>query len=753
MNTNFSTQGFLKALTGRAADQGVSLSEEDLREAAGIVGSTLDLVHGLGNYDTSFESLTCGKSAPPKINAGVNFLGDGEKITQLKEYVGKFKDLSSSAKQTLMAEIARTLSDAAPTISDAMQPLSMDYAGAGGRMDGVISQEDLVGRRALGTVSEGTTLSSESYGSNIDNIAANNALNVVLLVLRARTSVIDRAFARVPADNVAVTIDIDTAEFNDLAAMQDPDARKRNAASNRIQLVELMKDPTPISSALQRITPIVTNDQDGCVSTKYANAYVADSNPNVFNLAINSKVFGRTGYNHTDLVAEGGTIDYVYVTLTDGTTSADVKVPTRFIPTAGFGMSNSNDDSADRVVTMNAPLFITPATLDASGATSTLWTGFVKNAISMTVSFSGQLNLRTGELSGGGNAKLALVADASGNTDATLTTALSKLSAKVTAYEPGLYWSEENLRQTTKMLRTIRSQKTFYIPPSCNYITDFSLQQGDDQTVVATTNAVVGLGSTIRSLTILETRLNDIADARADLAVFPEGSNLINPTRMSFVSSQVLPYVYRANLNFSDLKTANLKQSELLADVNSRWEQSALVNLAMLASETLYPNALDPEEVTVYKLFAYAADADVLLNIRQYHAALDDSVETGTGADFSIKLPNNARIDVIKVYYTSFKGKMLIVPVRDNAPDSLLSCATMRDRGTFSGQFNQNLDGATWRRVFTSPRDILFVHDPIGVIFQISHLDVLYGAVTSAAFAADSTADLSVATDTSTTGG
>lgn len=710
---------------------------DDVLHCQKVLNASARFLFGAGATTTTVAALeSLGGDTIPRINkVDVNRLGD-DKIVALVMECGV---PSSRVAQTAF-DIARIMQYGVDRAA-IYTPAKVDAND--------LSGVSVVGRNAFGRIEADNIAATESFGVNIDSLQQDNRLNIVLTLLRAFDSIIDKVLPRVSQENATITVKIPQTQVYDLSKSNDPSAAVRYGAANLIPLVQLYRNPSPVNTAAKNILVNTANDlTPSVIDQNNGNAILVGARVNMFDLSRIPGVMGKDHIDFSDLVADGGRIDFLIVNAvhTDtATTTEQFNIPTGWLSQAVFTKPANNLDSGDEITNIKTGTMLRAGSKTTTG-TSTILATYTDAVIQLDVTFNADLNLKTSELFGSGHVR-ATLKPVAGKTDADISAAtkadFAKLSFSIYSFQPCLQFNEENLRTTTTAVRVNRSSVQYNIPMARNVVAEYSLTQVTDADVTQSINVVNMLGNTDRGLGIIESRLSDIAAANAFASANPEYASIVAPTKLSIAASICLPIALQQTLNFNDTNTLSMREAERLSDMHGRLRETLLSVLTQVCAEALYENCLDGSEEVVFKVITYSKIANMVFSIKDYHANLDDEVAKEGRADFSMRLPNGYRIDVIKTNFDSFRNKALIIPVRAAAPTDPTSFGTIRDCGSYVAGYNHiNANGVESRTV-TNTREIVFPTNPIGAILTINGIDDLLkislnSTVTSTAAATDS---------------
>lgn len=650
----------------------------------------------------SLEALN-GESVPV-LNKSLSVLSDVG-VGRVFEYVQSC-GVPAVHQKTVALEVLRILNNGIDrTAILAPEPTSKEH----------MSVESFAGRGGAMMLAHDAKVSMEAFGADIDRLQIDNRLNIVMTVLRSFTSVADKLFPRVVEEGNVVTINIPSPQVYDLASSMNASAAVRYNPANLLPLVYAFRQPDPISTKLKPIVPLSANDT-GTVKSLYGSttSLATGVSSNLFDLAMNAGVYGYNAIDFTDLVAPGGRITNVYVQAThtaSGVTTQELfKIPVKSYAQAQFVGNPNNMDSGDVIVSMSASTMVSPASTTAAGANTTMFASYATASVQLNLQFNSQLNLKTSQINGAGSVSAVLVPTVSTTPIAGATTTDFGLIAwSVVAYDPELYYDEENMRKTTLAVRLNTIQRQFVIPEGRNIVVDYSLNQSTSEEVASLATTVTALGNSARCLGIMSSVLTDMHDAIAFEQANPTMASLVNSRMNSIAGTLCIPYVTVNTLDFSDSTIAVLRESERLSELHGRLRQRLLTTLTTVCNQSLYLNNLEAGEKPVFKVLTAQVIADQLFGIIDYHNDLNDRVQAATGVDYSMELPNGYRLDIVKTNFVDYASSIVVVPVREAQPEHVTSFATIRDRGTYVAQYTPINNGAVARRVVNNSREILFV--------------------------------------------
>ena len=711
---------------------------ETLMNAKRVLTKTAEFL-GSNNYVTTqaggaaaLENL----EHAPKLNSSLNISSDSDVQGSIESYIQQVApDVHKDPRRlsAMTKQIGRIL---------AGDNASIEHFGSE-RDDGSnrVPLFNLVGASAYASIARDAANATEAFGVDIDRISSDVRLNVALTVLRSFKSLTDRVLARIVEQDSVVTIKIPENEVYDLSKSGDPSAAVRYGGTHRQPMIALYRNADPVSTAPKKVIPDSDNDT-GTVSVMVDESLAMGRIANLFDLTMDANRVGFQNVDYTDTIAEGGTVESIYVQVTkdngeDPDTVEVFKIDVRWLAASRFIMVGNASDSGDRQASIrhiDAKNLISGG-LMANGAATVIFNGVTNYFYRLTIDCTVKLNLKDGNVSASGSVMGAFAKKTDGTApveDSAEETLAAALSVELLSYDLNVYFSEENVRKATVAVRQNFRPHTFEIPAGRTAVVDVSLQQSSPEAAIDAVSTVNALGNSARAMDIYDSHLDMVA-ARNTYEDLEAGGLPYQQTiaRDYAAGSLVLPRVIKATINLADEadEVAIMRESEKLSDLHARVRNRMLALIAQVNVKSLYPNVLDAGETPVWKVIGHSVLVDMLFGIDDYHNALNDAPEGGrkqAGSDYSMMLPNGTRLDIYKTDFTKVKDRFVAFPVRASNPEDITSFATIRDRGTFVGSFTRTDASLANKRFITNSREIPFVTNPVGVSVAVTGLSTYF---------------------------
>lgn len=590
----------------------------------------------------------------------------------------------------------------------------------------------VVGQRMAASFGRGEDrFAMEAFGEDTSRLASDDRLTLDLIIMRPFDNIIDKGLARVTDSSPIVTIRIPRPEAWDWAKTQESGSTylSRNGASNTYPLRDLFRNPVPVNSAPKKIIPLEANDTDDVLWGGSNEFYKAGRNVSVLDLARDAARFTYDHVDRSDLVADGGKVDKVIISIKDGAATEYFLLETSAYGTASFVPSPSSTVSSQRQALVLAQLGLNIYSNEYDGAGSSIAAKLTDAKLDIEVRLNAILNIQTGQLNASGSTVVNPVGINGNDISATTRTWINTLVVNVEAYSVDIHHNEENQRKANLAIWCQYNQVQFPIPRSRVYFTEYSLTQDVDENAISATSSIVALGNGRRGLDTIVDALNETALALRWSADNPEiiGANAID--EQSFASSLVKPTVLYAEIDYDNEDVNTMNESTRLVEIHGRFRHRLLAVLTSVMAKSLMLNQYKGGETPVFKAWTHSTIADLVVGITDYNPALNDVAAKASGADWSMTLPNGYRLDVIKSNWDCLQNRMYVVPVIESAADSVLSFGSIRDCGTVTTNYSPTNQGSVVRRIATTTREIVMVSNKVGALLEIRGIRYQVGDV------------------------
>lgn len=588
------------------------------------------------------------------------------------------------------------------------------------------------------------SMAQEAFGQDLDRLSTDDRLTMSLVIMRPHDNIMDKGIARVPQASPEVTIRIPAPEVYDWAATQNSSSTVASRwTTSTYPMRDLYRNPTPINTANKKVTAIRANDSR---SVLFDNAsldyYKTGVDVSLLDLSRNSAVVSYATADRTDIIAEGGNVTNLLVTITmtiaSTPTTETFLVSTNVFENARFVMS-PNGLAAQRQASFPAAFVITSTTTKYDGNASLIAAALTDAKVQVDVRANGIVSLQTGVLQLSGSVNLTLLQLANGTAiGGTTNTMFGTAVASLSGYSVGLYFDEENQRKANLAVFMQYSQKVFTVPRSRVIFTEYALAQDVDDNALSATSSFLALGNGRRGLDTIVNSINDIAVGQTYAAANPELASLNKVNEQSLASSLVKPFTASTVIDFATTTINTLNESTRLSEMHGYFRARFLVAVSNLLSKSLMSVQYKAGEKPVLKAWVHRSILDLVVGIPDYHPALDDEAKISTGADYSFTLPNGVRVDVIASSFDCLQNRLYAIPVIESDMTSVITAASIRDCGTVTTNYSPTNAGSVTRRIATTTREIVMVSNRVGIAMEIKNFQSQLGTVGSASVALNS---------------
>ena len=590
----------------------------------------------------------------------------------------------------------------------------------------VRSFDTMFSQRAMEGLLTSPTAALESFGADMSTTISDAKVAITVAILRYHRSALHRLIPNLPTETNMVTYKVDTAEVYDLTKSRSNSAAERYEDKHRVPFIELYNDPSPANTKLKPIILRTANDAAGPAAKLLGeNIVKIGTGLNMFDYSIDAGTIGYSHVDYTDLVADNVRIKTLFFEISDGTTTEVLPVVVTDQGGSRMLMNANNQDSADRVCSMNdiAALDATAKTL--GGTASVLLGGLsTDGVVRLKYSAAGSINLRSSDIILHGSATASIVTKSGNPVIAADQTLFDGLTVSLVGYEPAAEFSEENIRKTTKSMRILTHQIGYEIPGSTNYVVQYSLTQPRPETIVDGLTKLMSIGNDDRGIKLIMDTMANVRDRiMAENALVDD--NYTRKIGQAFVAGQrVKPYIFMDTMVL-DPNIKNLRSADKWGDIRAFAEEYLLNVFSRIFRESFYTQELGAGEKPVFSVLTSIPIKNSLLSIPHYHDHLADTSADKTAdgvVEFRRTLPDGTILNVITTTFNYMDDKMLIVPVRPSRPQSTLNFAQNRERGSFISAATPTVDNAIFNSLIANSREIPIVLNPVGALISVSSL-------------------------------
>jgi len=556
--------------------------------------------------------------------------------------------------------------------------------------------------------------SLEAFGANINLTVPDLKAAIVVTLMAFHLGVAPRLMPVRPTAVPAVRYDVDRIEIYD---MDDPTATTKT-------MIQLYADADLVANTLKLIIPLAANELDNEMVSDGI-IYLAKE-ANILDLSINALAPGYERINRTDLVADGAKLATVICTVTNSADGNRTETYSFTIPEskARFTRTTNTEDASDRQVSFTHQFAITKGTLMSNGSPSVILTGLDPDtdAMKVTLNVSGRMNLKSGVTFCQAVATIVGMNPAGGSVTGTTTALVATLTTAATSYTLDARFSEENMRKSTIIARSMRRSLEYNVPTGRNYALDLSFGQADDERTVGSLANIMRVGEDLVAITTIGTTLDNVTD---QIAAVTQGLNTTFTLGHSFAAGNLInPATYAGTLDLSDITT--VRDSDRSGDIKQRVMTYLTGVVAHLQQTSFLSQQLAAGTRPTWRMLTSPLVLDAILGQEHIHNHLNKGtqVQDSSGIEYRLVLSNGTVIEVVTTTFTSYLTKIVMIPYIPGAPESPLNFGHLWDFGTLVGSYQPTDGRAANRRIYANTRQLPIPTCPIGATIDVQGLDI-----------------------------
>lgn len=593
--------------------------------------------------------------------------------------------------------------------------------------------------------------SMEAFGADMNVTPADLKTALVLTLLQYYVGLITRVLPTIPINQPSVLFKKSRRKVMDLAVSQD---RKYN-------FIELMRDPDLLWGELVKIVPLGANASSGEIlldgsSHPIDGVLVPGIKLNILKLAVDETKYGHAKINMTDTVSDNVYVDYVYITISNGTATEvfKCKVATTY---ARLTRTNNSKDAADRQAIFQTKFLLRKGVTNAAGSTTALLSAVSDGeGLLVTVDGTAKINIKTGEAFAQFTTAVEAYPVQGTSASAALTAALelideATVKPNVVGYVFDARYGEDNFRKASKLATIDQQQLSYEIMQGTNYFVQVSMQDKQQEDATIDLGQLITLEVDASQERVIEGTINKV-----NTALTMSGTlNPVDDIGAEFIAGDIVfPATYNTTLDVAKLKV--LQTGDVTGDVRTRvrtflgYVTTELVRLSQL-DKVLTSGA----EIN-YGLITNRRVLDNCLSVKHYHNHLNvgDTPGNNNGIEFRLVLDNGIILNIVTTTFKSFYGtayqdgtaanknvdKMVLFPIMPASPDSYLNFGQVYDYGAMSGRYAFTDRNSSVERIFANVRRQLIPTNPQGAIIDVVGIDsIMADAVYAKALTSSST--------------
>ena len=575
-----------------------------------------------------------------------------------------------------------------------------------------------------GNISNISMPSSEAFGADVDKVLPDIRASLAVTLLQFHRGLMDRIMHRRTSASPYVKYVVPYSEVYDMLKSNDASSKVRNQGEHIEPFINLYGDPRSVSTNLQPVIPLVTNDTEGAL---YADGFIKfNTRVCMFDLSAIANQLGKTHYNYTDLISENVILDSVLVELTvDGVTEV-FQVPMANVNGSRLQMQANTVDSGIRSATVPYTYALKHTNKTVAGAPSTLLaactdTDFLR--LEMTV--AAQCNLKYADVEGFGYVRANAYNKSGAPVIKPVADLLSKASVRLVAYGIDMRYSEENLRKSNLAIRYHVRTFDFEISNGRNILVDYSFNEELPEFLMSLVTEATSLGQDHRGIDVIIKQMMHVFDVTNIENQYPDFRQRLEKVGFQYVAAQLVrPVVYLNTIDLDNVDT--LRSGDVLGDIRQYVEWELLNLVSLIYQNSFYKHQLKTGEAPMFKVFTSSVILENLLSIPHYHNHLDKETPCdGTTVEYRRVLPNGTILDCVTVTFDYMRDKIVMIPYRESDPESVLNFGHHWDFGTFVAHYNPQLDNAVNKRVFSNSRAMPIPTNPMGIYLDVKNISKL----------------------------
>jgi hypothetical protein len=575
----------------------------------------------------------------------------------------------------------------------------------------------------------------EDFGKNSDMIVADLRLSVAVTILKYHQGITDRLIHRKPTSENVVRFRLMGGEVLDLSDSTATKDNPNKTYNTGIPFIDLYHNPEPVNTKPKPVVPLKVNDTGASPVLHEDGLLRFGTDVPTLNLSLKNEI-GYDRLDYSDLVADGVCMKNYVLTLvkdngTDPAVTETFEIDLSGRPSARFLMQMNTRHSADRSCNLREKIVLRSTTPKADGTASTILADFTgDHIIDLDLKIDGDINLNNGIVNCRQTPSLKLVTVDGSTPLPEVSAAFGVISVNLeeSGYRLDEYFSEENIRKSSTVIRTVTKSLAYEIPLGKNIMVDFSLSETRPEEALGLVSEALLLGCDNRNVNVLIDQINSAYDR-----IQNEKSGVIDVSNRTSIrydyaaGLRVNPYIFRDTFDLTS-QVVNEETGKIFGDIRTAVDKYFLQVFSSIHSKSLYVNSLAKGERPVYRVLTSGPIKENLFQIPHYHNHLDSSGEQGDGSDVEYirVLPSGVVLEIFTTSWDMFSDKILILPYRKGMPEEVNNFGFNADMGSFTANINVSSAGANYRRIVTNAKEIPIVTNPVAALVTVTGLgDIL----------------------------
>ena len=557
-----------------------------------------------------------------------------------------------------------------------------------------------------------TQVQSEDFGAGISKVLPDLRMAITITIMQFHQGITARLVpVRVATEPVIQYKREDYKIYN----VADPESMDKD-------LIELCKNPKPVTNEAIKIIPLKANDSATEPALVRDGVIRFSAEANILKLAIDDTKYGHNRINRTDLVAEGPELDKIYFSITNAGTTEEFEVAAPYA-LRRLIMENNALHSAMRSANVTFNIFLNKDSKQSNGTVSALLAGFsADEGLNVAFTVKPAISLRDGSLKALGDIK----ATAYHTTDIALisagfTTFFGATTVALVGYSMDARYDEQNIRKSQIATRIQTRQMVQVIPPCKNYIVETAIGQPEEDNGASHVVQVIKIGQDDKTLTTIERIMGYVFDMSKQMNANPLQKG-IDPGHHYVAGSLVRPRVTMFNLDVQQV--ISMKDSDRASDLRCAVQIKINKLVEDLLMDTMYTQQLPAGQAPTFRVATSRVILNTLFAVPHIHNHLDNHVSpSNDGVEFRRVLDSGVVLEFVTSLFDYMEDTIIMIPIIPGAPDSILNWGHNWDHGTVIGNYNHSMDTAAWNRMFASVREITLPTNPMGMLIKVTNID------------------------------
>lgn len=558
----------------------------------------------------------------------------------------------------------------------------------------------------------GTQVQTEDFGAGISKVLPDLRMAITITIMQFHQGITARLVPIKVATEPVVQYKREDYKIYNVA---DPESMDKD-------LIELCKNPKPVTNEAIKIIPLKANDSATEPALVRDGVLRFSANYNILKLAIDDTKYGHNRINRTDLVAEGPEVDKIYITLTHSGTTEEFEIA---VPYAlkRMTMENNAIHSAMRSTNASFNVFLNKNSKLSNGTTTTLLATFAADeGLNVAITVKPALSLRDGEGKALGDVKITKhhITDVA-LISADLTTFFAAATYALVGFSFDAKYDEQNIRKSQIATRIQTRQMVQVIPPCKNYIVETAIGQPEEDNGASHVVQVIKIGQDDKTLVTIDKIMKHVYDMANQMFVNPLQKG-VDPGHNYVAGSLVRPRVTMFELDVQTI--VSMKDSDLASDIRSIVQLKISNLIEKMLMTTMYTQQLPAGQAPTFRVATSRLVLNTLFAVPHIHNHLDSHVApSNDGVEFRRVLDSGVVLEFVTSLFDYMETSIIIIPIIPGAPDSILNWGHNHDHGTVIGNYNHSMDTAAWNRMFASVREITLPTNPMGMLITVKNID------------------------------